>query len=239
MRKILRRLLFKFAGKSNARRDYFIKEWIESLDPGSSLLDAGAGFQRYKKYAINLNYVSQDFAKYEGGEISGGVKVTNWNSKECDIICDIAKIPRDDSSFDNIMCNEVFEHLPNPQEALTELSRLMKRGGRILITAPYRCHSHQEPFFFYTGFSTELYKHYARENNLKFVKIIPNGNYYNELIEELINFCTANNWLHQITSLFLLFPFMCVLNIMARTSSTTTNPLASKSCVGYFVILEK
>ncbi len=240
MAEIIRKILFKFLiKKSNRRRDKFVEEWIQSLKSGSSLLDAGAGFQRYKKYADHLNYVSQDFGMYEGGEISAGVKVSEWNSKQCDIICDITNIPRDDSSFDYIMCNEVFEHIPNPQLALKELARLLKTGGKILITAPFRCHSHQEPYFFYTGFSEQWYRYFAKENNLEIMKICQSGNYFMELAEELIYFFSSSNFFHQIFFTFLLLPFILFLFIFSRIYSITKNPFLKKSSDGFFVVLKK
>ena len=82
-------------GLSNAyNRDEFVENWFRSLEKGSSILDAGAGRQRYKKYANNCKYTSQDFGEYKGGDQFGQYKTINWNSNNCDIICDITNIPR-------------------------------------------------------------------------------------------------------------------------------------------------
>ena len=40
---------------------------------------------------------------------------------------DITSIPIENDYFDAVMCVEVFEHLPNPIEALLKLNRVLKQ----------------------------------------------------------------------------------------------------------------
>lgn len=49
-----------------------------------------------------------------------------------------AALPFAGASFDLILCSEVLEHLPDPldQTCLEEMGRLLKPGGRLLITVP-------------------------------------------------------------------------------------------------------
>ncbi len=46
------------------------------------------------------------------------------------------EIPFDDCSFDLVYCSEVVEHLLNPDFAFREFKRVLKPGGKILITTP-------------------------------------------------------------------------------------------------------
>ena len=64
---------------------------------------------RYGKYTSHLNYVSQDFGEYSGGEKFGNLKSV-WNSLNCDILCDITKMPLEDCSFDNVMCTSTWHN---------------------------------------------------------------------------------------------------------------------------------
>ncbi len=43
-----------------------------------------------------------------------------------------------DESFDAVVLSEVVEHLEDPGAGLREAARITKRGGRILVTVPYR-----------------------------------------------------------------------------------------------------
>lgn len=46
--------------------------------------------------------------------------------------------PYPDSFFDTVAAVEVIEHVPDERRTLSELSRLLKPGGRLLITTPHR-----------------------------------------------------------------------------------------------------
>lgn len=43
-----------------------------------------------------------------------------------------------DDSFDIVVCTELLEHLPNPNESLKEIHRVLKFGGVAIITTPNR-----------------------------------------------------------------------------------------------------
>lgn len=52
------------------------------------------------------------------------------------IKADITAIPFDDESMDVILCNHVLEHIPDDRKAISELYRVMKRGGWGILQVP-------------------------------------------------------------------------------------------------------
>ncbi len=48
-------------------------------------------------------------------------------------------------SFDTAVCMQVLEHLPMPQEALIEIHRVLRTGGRQVLSAPQSWALHMEP----------------------------------------------------------------------------------------------
>lgn len=48
------------------------------------------------------------------------------------------EIPYPDDFFDLVICGEVLEHLEDPEKAIKELLRVVKKGGRLLISTPYK-----------------------------------------------------------------------------------------------------
>lgn len=66
----LRNILEMFipcVGTSNeSTRDDWLEKTLRLIPKNSRILDAGAGTQRYRKLCTHLNYVSQDFGKYDG-----------------------------------------------------------------------------------------------------------------------------------------------------------------------------
>lgn len=170
---------------NESTRQKFIKKTLENLPAGLRLLDAGAGEQQFKIFCSHLNYISQDFAQYDGQGDSAGLQVGKWDISNIDIISDITKIPEQDASFDVILCTEVFEHLPEPILAIKEFSRLLKKGGQLIITAPFCSLTHFAPFHFYTGFSRYFYEKHLPDNGFDLVSIEHNGNYFEYIGQEI------------------------------------------------------
>ena len=148
---------------NQADRDVWIEKQLKALNDGVRILDAGAGEQKYKKYCSHLDYVSQDFGQYDGVGDSKGLQTEKWDQRSLDIICDITKIPQPDRSFDAILCLEVLEHLPEPILAIKEFNRILKSGGKLILTAPFCSLTHYSPYHFYSGFNSYFYKKHLPE----------------------------------------------------------------------------
>lgn len=54
------------------------------------------------------------------------------------VLGDIYRLPFSDGRFDAVAASEVLEHLDRPQEALSEIVRVVKPGGCIVVSTPYR-----------------------------------------------------------------------------------------------------
>lgn len=53
------------------------------------------------------------------------------------IICDIHSLPFKDAEFDFVYCSHVLEHAVAPMIALSEIYRVLKKGGEALLWIPY------------------------------------------------------------------------------------------------------
>ncbi|MBU0711643.1 MAG: class I SAM-dependent methyltransferase [Bacteroidota bacterium] len=60
----------------------------------------------------------------------------NYNGSIEIIKVDITNIPFEDDFFDFILCNHVLEHIPNDKLAISELYRVMKKGGSGILQVP-------------------------------------------------------------------------------------------------------
>ncbi|HWQ13411.1 MAG TPA: class I SAM-dependent methyltransferase [Roseiflexaceae bacterium] len=62
------------------------------------------------------------------------------------IVGDIQRCPQiPDATYDVIVCTQVLEHVPNPFLAAAELCRILKPGGRLLLTVPAAFPYHPAP----------------------------------------------------------------------------------------------
>jgi len=175
----------KFGSENVVTRERWLEKTIKKIPRGSKILDAGAGELKYKYLCKNLKYVSQDFAQYNGGPDDVGLQTGKWDNSKIDIVSDIIKIPVEKESFDAIMCIEVFEHLPEPALAVKEFSRIIKKGGSLVLTAPFASLTHFAPYYYANGYSRFWYEEILEKNGFKIKEMTFNGNYFEYIAQEL------------------------------------------------------
>ena len=61
-------------------------------------------------------------------------------------------------SYDTALCLELLEHVPDPSRALSEISRVLKRGGWLILSVPHLSRLHEEPndFYRYTKYGLQF-----------------------------------------------------------------------------------
>ena len=122
-------------------------------------LDIGCGARQYEKF---FNKTSE----YIGLEIETELQEKR---KIADYFYDGKKIPFEDSSFDAVLSFQVFEHVFEPQEFLSEVKRVLKPGGNFLITVPFIWDEHEAPNDF-GRYSSYGLKHLFKKNNFEIIK---------------------------------------------------------------------
>jgi SAM-dependent methyltransferase len=103
------------------------------------LLDVGCGAKPYS--LLFLPQVDQ----YVGVDLPSSAH----GASEVDVYGNAMALPFQSSSFDTVLCTEVLEHVPEPQKVVHELSRVLKGGGHLLLTAPQNYWVHEAPGDFY------------------------------------------------------------------------------------------
>ncbi len=165
-------------------RHGWVRAQLRALPTGARLLDAGAGMQPYRDACAHLDYVAQDFAEYDGQGDGRGGQIKAWHNHGLDLVSDITAIPTPDASFDAVLCTEVIEHVPDPIAALRELTRLLKPGGRLILTAPFVSNTHFSPYHFCTGFNRYFYEKHLGELGMSITTIDANGSYFESIAQE-------------------------------------------------------
>lgn len=142
----------------------FVQKAAISLHPDQSIIDIGAGELKYKQNFAHCHYVSNDLCLGD----------SEWNYDGIDIVSSAYEIPVNKESFDAVLCIQVLEHLDAPDRAFQEFSRILRKGGRIYLSAPLLAGEHQQPydFFRYTRYG---YTALGERHGFRAVTIEPHG----------------------------------------------------------------
>lgn len=136
------------------------------------LLDFGCGSKPYKTLFNVSEYVGTDI------QVSGH----DHRNEEIDVYYDGKTLPFENESFDSIFSSEVFEHVFNLPQVLDELHRVLKPGGKMLLTVPFVWDEHEIPYDFarYTSFGL---KHILQEKGFVLVHEKKTTNYVSTICQ--------------------------------------------------------
>jgi SAM-dependent methyltransferase len=123
------------------------------------LLDIGCGDKPYESLFSNVS-------SYEGLEIDTTVHLTT----KADYFYDGKKLPFENNSYDSILLNEVIEHVFNPEQLLTEIHRILRNDGKMLITLPFCWDEHEQPYD-YARYSSFGIKYLLEKNGFKIISL--------------------------------------------------------------------
>lgn len=232
---ILKKLIPAIGTDNHDKRKAWVEMQLKQLPNGCRLLDAGAGTQYFRQYCEHLNYLAQDFAAYVPDQDEQGLQNSTWDYGKLDIISDITSIPEPDASFDAVLCSEVMEHLPAPNDAVKEFARLLKPGGILIITAPFCSLTHQAPYFFSTGFSQFYYNRLLEDNGFDNIELEANGSFFEYMAQESRRLKSMSKRYNgkslSLYQKFVSLLFLRVLNRMHKKDNGSHELL----CYGYFV----
>lgn len=106
------------------KRHYIEKAVREFLRPADTVIEIGSGMRwRYSDNSLTINRDAD---------------------AQPDLVCDAENLPITDQSVDDVLALEVLEHTANPDKLVAEIYRILKPGGRFLITVPFLLSIHAD-----------------------------------------------------------------------------------------------
>ncbi|MBV9947357.1 MAG: methyltransferase domain-containing protein, partial [Myxococcales bacterium] len=144
------------------------------------LLDVGCGDKQHE--AIFLPYVDS----YLGVEHSASYAATNAADRpvKADVLYDGKRLPFDNGSFDTVLSVQVLEHTPHPAELVLEMGRVLRDGGRLIMTVPFSFRLHEEPHD-YMRFSPHILREFCERAGLMVEEIVPRGSLWSLVAHKL------------------------------------------------------
>ncbi|OHA89498.1 MAG: hypothetical protein A3C70_01520 [Candidatus Zambryskibacteria bacterium RIFCSPHIGHO2_02_FULL_43_14] len=131
------------------------------------VLDVGAG--NYSRYVDLFNY-----DKYARMNVRPGGNT--------DVVGRVENIPCSNNSFDSIVCTQVLGDVYELHKAFSELYRVLKPGGILLVTESLFDPLHDEPHDFWR-FTEHSFKRLAEDAGLKVLVIEKRGGYFSVLAQ--------------------------------------------------------
>ena len=162
------------------------------------VLDVGAGKSPYRPFFKNSSeYLKLDYFDYPGIDI-----VTDINNK----------LPLKSDFFDSVVCFQVLEHLRQPENAIKEMYRVLKKGGVCLLTTNMAVPLHGEPYDYYR-FTKYILKDFFKD--FSYVEIKENGGAALSIIQLIV-------WgiSEKITKPFSI-PIIVLLNLLGKLMDKT------------------
>ena len=138
-----------------------LARWIEAEGAKASglrVLDVGCGSKPYLPYfATAAEYVGLDVAGNPDADLHGSVE----------------ELPLDDASFDVVLCLQVLEHVEDPAQAVRELHRVTKPGGRVLASTHGTQVYHPLPVDHWRWTHTGLERLFERNGQWRSITVSP------------------------------------------------------------------
>jgi len=164
------------------------------------VLDVGCGSRPYESLFGVSEYVGLELDTPEN-------RLTN----KADVYYAGTVFPFEPNSFDSVVCNQVFEHIFEPEAFLREIGRVLKNQGRLLLTVPFVWDEHEQPRDFgrYSSFGLRALLSRNGFEVLELRKTVDDIRVIFQMLNAYIfkKTCVRNPYLSLLLTLILIAPF--------------------------------
>ncbi len=189
---------------------------------------------------IDIGCGERPFYDLLKGRISNYVGVDHQETPHdincADIISSAYNIPVDNESFDTILISQVIEHLEEPNEAFNEMYRIIRKGGKVILSWPFLYPMHEEPrdFYRYTPYTIE---YIANKTGFKVIQIAPVSGFFITFFSFLSIFIGHKSLILYI----ILYPFLLIFKYLCIGLEFIDRNKKGKSrwTWNYLAVLEK
>lgn len=154
-----------------------------------------------------------------------------------DIECDLNQpLSFKSSLFDTIVISEVLEHISNPEMIWSEMARILKPGGKLILSVPFMYKIHEMPHDYYR-YTEYALKNFAEKNKLTLIELKAFGG-----LPEVLTDIFAKNFLKIPligVGLSAFSQWFCWKFIHTRYGKKISSNTAVAYPLGYFMIVEK
>jgi SAM-dependent methyltransferase len=107
---------------------------LNEVRRGERVLDLGCGAGRFLQV---LREAGAEAVGVELAEAAAERARTNVPGADVRLVAEDGSLPLGHGEVDLVWCSEVLEHVPDVAHLLLEARRVLRRGGRLLLTVPF------------------------------------------------------------------------------------------------------
>jgi len=120
------------------RKSFFLHNVFPLLGPPGYWLDAGCGSGTFSRMLAQSGHTVLGVDASEQMLIEATDNIGDLAGRlSFRLIETVESLPFPDESFDGVICLSVLEYLECPDDALKEMSRILKPGGTIIFSVPH------------------------------------------------------------------------------------------------------
>lgn len=154
----------------------FLRPHLSTIQ--GTVLDVGCGEMPFRS-------LMPDGVYYTGLDVPAATSF-GMRSHSNIVFFDGINIPFADFCYDTLLCTEVLEHAIEPDSLVSEMYRVLKKDGILLVTVPFSARVHHAPYDFHRFTKFRLALMFSKFKN---VKIIERGNDITSVSNKLIVIC--------------------------------------------------
>jgi SAM-dependent methyltransferase len=138
------------------------------------VLDFGCGQKPYENFFVNSEYIGIDFEDYsKNKDVLDKTPDFYFDEKYSKDL----RLPFENENFDHAVSFQVLEHHKKPELMISEMARVIKSGGLILLSCPFIYALHEEPHD-YQRFTEYKLRILFRESDCKVIEIKKQGSWF-------------------------------------------------------------
>ena len=158
---------FSMLGRHHNNLDSFIQKEVNSFPKDSHILDAGCGLSAWTTNALRKKFIISGVDGEPDAISACKILYKNQDYQ----IGDLYNLKYKNNTFDAIVMREVIEHFIFPEKAVKEIYRILKPGGKIIITTPnydsLLLHFIENTYNRFFGGTCKPYKHEVHPSKFK------------------------------------------------------------------------
>lgn len=207
------------------------------------LVDIGCGIMPYREELLPI------VASYTGVDHPKVSKLYKGTRKP-DVLADVKDLPFKNGTFDTVLFLQVLEYVDEPQKAFSEITRILRKNGTLILSVPFLYPIHDAPYD-QARYTSYFLKNVLKDHSMRIMVFKPDGGIVALVFQSvtlfILRLLKENVGERNILIIFLLIPALLLLplwilfgNLLVAVLSFLPSSITSEYfALNYTVVAKK